>query len=259
MNLNINNSNRGEKITQTTQQNISQIQLNENADRPRASEMLAAKNDGYSPADALAMGSGFAGGFPSINIPTIQNNNNSGVINSGDDSQNMIGQQGINQNMVSGYFASAPPPRATQPPVTNPPVTRPPATNPPVTNPPITRPPITNPPVTNPPTPDYFTIPCENPKTGEIIYEKMSTHRDLGRVMIDGKPAYFSIDEFTKLASKKFGGFPPNGQAGVIEMIKSGELKRVPTAANGLPDAPPNPAIEGEDYITTQSPDEAIA
>ncbi len=253
MNLNINNSNRGEKFTQTAQQNIAQKQSIVNADSPHAKEMLAAMNDGYSPADALAMGSGGGG---SINIPTIQNNNNSGTISSGEDSQNMIGQQGINQNQVMLGFA---PTSSRVREYTLPPATKPPVSYPPVTHPPVTNPPVTNPPVTPPPTPDYFTIPCKDPETDEIIYEKMSTHRDFGRVMIDGKPAYFSIKEFTKLASEKFGGFPPNGQAGVIALINSGELKRVPTAANGLPDAPPNPAIEGEDYITTQSPDEAIA
>jgi hypothetical protein len=258
MNLNINNSNRGEKFTQTAQQNIAQKQSIVNADSPHAKEMLAAMNDGYSPADALAMGSSFTGAsIPSINIPTNQNNNNNGTISSGADSQNTIGQQGINQNMVEiggGYFASASSRvREYTPPVTKPPVSYPPVTHPPVTHPPVTHPPVTNPPVTPPPTPDYFTIPCKDPETDEIIYEKMSTHRDFGRVMIDGKAAYFSIDEFTKLASEKFGGFPPNGQAGVIALINSGELKRVATAANGLPDAPPNPAIEGEDYITTDA------
>ena len=252
MNLNINgrsfNNQAGltnGKQAESGQQNIAQGQQMFKAAGGLAAAELARMN----------AGDGF-------NIPSNQTNSNGGALTMGDNGQGMIGQQAINQNQVMIGFSGGPttyiqgrtPPPPPPPPVTPPPVTQPPVTQPPVTQPPVTQPPVTQPPVitTGPPQVDPgFTWPCVDPSTGQAVYTHIEYDRNTAFVPdTQNNKMYFNIQEFTDLASTKFGGFPPGGQAGVASLIQSGELKQIPTGANGLPELgrPPDPAIAGVDY-----------
>ena len=242
MNLNINgrsfNNQAGltnNKQTESGQQNIAQGQQMFKAAGGLAAAELARLN----------AGDGF-------NIPTNQTNSNGGALTMGDNGQGIIGQQGINQNQVMLGFSGGPvtyiqgytPPAPVPVPVpTQPPVTTPPVTTPPV----ITIPPTTLPPQVDP----GYTWPCVDPSTGQTVYTHIEYDRNTAFVLdAQNNKAYFNIQEFNTLAATKFGGFPPNGQAGVLALINSGELQQIPTGENGLPalGRPPDPAIEGVDY-----------
>ncbi len=242
MNLNINgrsfNNQAGltnNKQTESGQQNIAQGQQMFKAAGGLAAAELARLN----------AGDGF-------NIPTNQTNSNGGALTMGDNGQGMIGQQGINQNQVMIGFSGGPVTYIqgrTQPP---PPPPQPPTPDPPVTQPPVTQPPvITIPPTTLPPQVDPgLTWPCRD-STGQVVYTHIEYDRNTAFVLdAQNNKAYFNIQEFNTLAATKFGGFPPNGQAGVLALINSGELQQIPTGENGLPalGRPPDPAIEGLDY-----------
>lgn len=230
MNLNINgrsfNNQAGltnNKQTESGQQNIAQGQQMFKAAGGLAAAELARLN----------AGDGF-------NIPTNQTNSNGGALTMGDNGQGMIGQQGSNQNQVMIGFSGGPV-TYIQGYTPRPPV-------------PVPLPIIVDPVITLPPQPPQvdpgYTWPCRD-STGQVVYTHIEYDRNTAFVLdAQNNKAYFNIQEFNTLAATKFGGFPPNGQAGVLALINSGELQQIPTGENGLPalGRPPDPAIEGVDY-----------
>ncbi len=271
MNLNINgrsfNNQAGQtngKQAQSGQQNIGQGQQMFKGKEGLASAELA----------RLKAGDGF-------NIPTTQTNNNGGSLTMGRGGQGMIGQQAINQNQVMIGFAGgpatyiqgrtpAPRPAPPAPPAPVPvPVPAPPPVPVPIPVPPapVPAPPAPTPapvpvpvptsvaPIPPPPPPapvsTGLTWPCVDPATGKEVYQHIEYDRKTAYVPdAQGNKLYFNIQQATDLCSTKFGGFPPGGQAGMLALIQSGELKQIPTGANGLPELgrPPEKAIEGQDY-----------